>query len=117
VGKLDTHRPIIIIAEAEVTLTHTNPAESQAAHPSPPTSNLCPPKLVIDLKNYVLYIDFVPAIPQPCPTKNSLSTSIPLGFLVDEGQQKLKIVCSNQQSNFWSSCQSIFSLSWHHPSE
>jgi len=36
---------------------------------------------------------------------------------IDKGQQKIKIVSSNQQSNLRSSCQSIFSLSWHHPSE
>jgi len=35
---------------------------------------------------------------------------------IDKGQQKLKIICSNQQSNLRGSCQSIFSLSWHHPS-
>jgi len=35
---------------------------------------------------------------------------------IDQGQQKIKIVRSNQQSNLRSSCQSIFSLSWHHPS-
>jgi len=34
----------------------------------------------------------------------------------DEGQQKIKIVRTNRQSNLPSSCQSIFSLSWHHPS-
>jgi len=34
---------------------------------------------------------------------------------IDEGQQKIKIVHSNQQSNLSVSCQSIFSLCWHHP--
>jgi len=29
---------------------------------------------------------------------------------IEEGQQKIKIVHTNQQSNFWASCQSIFSL-------
>jgi len=32
------------------------------------------------------------------------------------GQQKIKIVRTNQQSNLRRSCQSIFSLSRHHPS-
>jgi len=32
-----------------------------------------------------------------------------------EGQQKIKIVRTNQQSNFRASCQSIFSLRQHHP--
>jgi len=32
-----------------------------------------------------------------------------------EGQQKIKIVRTNRQSNLRCSCQSIFSLSWHHP--
>jgi len=36
---------------------------------------------------------------------------------IDEGQQKIKIVHTNQQSNLRASCQSIFSLSWHHPSQ
>jgi len=35
---------------------------------------------------------------------------------IDEGQQKIKIVFTNQQSNFRGSCQSIFSLCWQHPS-
>jgi len=35
---------------------------------------------------------------------------------IDEGQQKIKIVRTNQQSNLRVSCQSIFSLSLHHPS-
>jgi len=35
---------------------------------------------------------------------------------IDKGQQKRKIVCSNQQSNLRGSYQSIFSLRWHHPS-
>jgi len=34
---------------------------------------------------------------------------------IDEGQQKIKIVRTNQQSNLRGSCQSIFSLSQHHP--
>jgi len=34
---------------------------------------------------------------------------------IGEGQQKIKIVRSNQQSNLWGSCQSIFSLPQHHP--
>jgi len=36
---------------------------------------------------------------------------------IDEGQQKIKIkiVRTNQQSNLRNSCQSIFSLSRHHP--
>jgi len=34
---------------------------------------------------------------------------------IDEGQQKIKIVCTNQQSNLCGSCQSIFSLCRHHP--
>jgi len=34
---------------------------------------------------------------------------------IDEGQQKIKIVRTNRQSNLWVSCQSIFSLCWHHP--
>jgi len=33
---------------------------------------------------------------------------------IDEGQQKIKIVRTNRQSNLLASCQSIFSLSWHH---
>jgi len=33
-----------------------------------------------------------------------------------EGQQKIKIVRTNRQSNLLSSCQSIFSLCRHHPS-
>jgi len=33
----------------------------------------------------------------------------------DEGQQKIKIIRTNRQSNLWASCQSIFSLSRHHP--
>jgi len=37
--------------------------------------------------------------------------------LIDEGQQKIKIARTNQQSNLHGSCQSIFSLSQHHPSE
>jgi len=36
---------------------------------------------------------------------------------IDEGQQKIKIVRTNQQSNLGGSCQSIFSLSRHHPNE
>jgi len=32
-----------------------------------------------------------------------------------EGQQKIKIVRTNRQSNLQGSCQSIFSLCWHHP--
>jgi len=35
---------------------------------------------------------------------------------IDEGQQKIKIVHTNRQSNLWASCQSIFSLCQHHPS-
>jgi len=35
---------------------------------------------------------------------------------IDEGQQKIKIVHTNPQSNLQASCQSIFSLSQHHPS-
>jgi len=34
---------------------------------------------------------------------------------IDEGQQKIKIVRTNRQSNLHSSCQSIFSLSRHGP--
>jgi len=34
---------------------------------------------------------------------------------IDKGQQKIKIVRSNRQSNLWVSCQSIFSLFQHHP--
>jgi len=34
---------------------------------------------------------------------------------IDEGQQKIKIVRTNRQSNLWVSCQSIFSLRRHHP--
>jgi len=34
---------------------------------------------------------------------------------IDGGQQKLKIVRTNRQSNLRGSCQSIFSLSRHHP--
>jgi len=34
---------------------------------------------------------------------------------IAEGQQKIKIIHTNQQSNLRSSCQSIFSLCWHHP--
>jgi len=34
---------------------------------------------------------------------------------IDEGQQKIKIVRTNRQSNLRASCQSIFSLSRHHP--
>jgi len=33
---------------------------------------------------------------------------------IDEGQQKIKIVHTNRKSNLWASCQSIFSLCWHH---
>jgi len=36
---------------------------------------------------------------------------------IDQGQQKIKIVCTNQQSNLQASCQSIFSLSQHHPNQ
>jgi len=36
---------------------------------------------------------------------------------IEEAQQKIKIVCTNQQSNLQGSCQSIFSLCWHHPSD
>jgi len=36
---------------------------------------------------------------------------------IGERQQKIKIVLSNQQSNLWGSCQSNFSLPWHHPKE
>jgi len=36
---------------------------------------------------------------------------------IDEGQQKIKIVRTNRQSNLCCSCQSIFSLSRHLPSE
>jgi len=36
---------------------------------------------------------------------------------IEEGQQKIKIVRANRQSNLWGSCQSIFSLSRHHPSQ
>jgi len=32
-------------------------------------------------------------------------------------EQKIKIVRTNQQSNLQASCQSIFSLPWHHPSQ
>jgi len=35
---------------------------------------------------------------------------------IDEGQQKIKILRTNRQSNLLASCQSIFSLSRHHPS-
>jgi len=35
---------------------------------------------------------------------------------IDEGQQKIKIVRTNRQSNLGASCQSIFSLYRHHPS-
>jgi len=34
---------------------------------------------------------------------------------IDEGQQKRKIVRTNRQSNLLASCQSFFSLCWHHP--
>jgi len=34
---------------------------------------------------------------------------------IDEGQQKIKIVRTNRQPNLSGSCQSFFSLSWHHP--
>jgi len=34
---------------------------------------------------------------------------------IDEGQQKIKIVRTNRQSNLQASCQSIFSLGRHHP--
>jgi len=34
---------------------------------------------------------------------------------IDKGQQKIKIVCTNRQSNLWGSCQSTFSLCQHHP--
>jgi len=34
---------------------------------------------------------------------------------VDEGQQKIKTVRTNQQPNLKGSCQSIFSLCQHHP--
>jgi len=34
---------------------------------------------------------------------------------IDEGQQKIKIVCTNQQSNLRGLCQSLFSLCQHHP--
>jgi len=43
-----------------------------------------------------------------------LATRLCLGK-IDEGQQKIKIVRTNRQSNLWASCQSIFSLDWHHP--
>jgi len=36
---------------------------------------------------------------------------------IDEGQQKIKIDRTNRQSNLRASCQSIFSLSRHHPSQ
>jgi len=36
---------------------------------------------------------------------------------IDEGYQKIKIVRSNRQSNLRDSCQSLFSLSRHHPSQ
>jgi len=36
---------------------------------------------------------------------------------IDEGQQKIKIVRTNRQSNLRGSCQSIFSLCRHHPSQ
>jgi len=36
---------------------------------------------------------------------------------IDEVQQKIKIVRTNRQSNLLSSCQSIFSLCRHHPSQ
>jgi len=36
---------------------------------------------------------------------------------IDEGQQKIKIVRTNRQSNLLASCQSIFSLSRHHPTK
>jgi len=35
---------------------------------------------------------------------------------IDEGQQKIKIVRSNRQSNLRGSCQSLFSLCRHRPS-
>jgi len=34
---------------------------------------------------------------------------------IDKGQQKIKIVCTNQQPDLQGSCQSMFSLCWHHP--
>jgi len=34
---------------------------------------------------------------------------------IGEGQQKIKIIRTSRQSNLGGSCQSIFSLSWHHP--
>jgi len=45
-----------------------------------------------------------------------LATRQQLGKM-DGGQQKIQIVRTNQQSNLRCSCQSIFSLCWHHPSE
>jgi len=36
---------------------------------------------------------------------------------IGEGQQKIKIVRTNRQSNLRGSCQSIFSLCRHHPSK
>jgi len=36
---------------------------------------------------------------------------------IGEGQQKIKIIRTNRQSNLRGSCQSIFSLSRHHPKE
>jgi len=36
----------------------------------------------------------------------------PMTLKIGEGQQKIKIVHSNQQSNLWVSCQSNFSLPW-----
>jgi len=43
-----------------------------------------------------------------------LATRQQLGKI--DGQQKIKIVRTNWQSNLRASCQSIFSLCWHHPS-
>jgi len=36
---------------------------------------------------------------------------------IDKGQQKIKIIHTNQQSNLRASCQSIFSLCQHHPTQ
>jgi len=45
-----------------------------------------------------------------------LATRSQLGK-IEGGQQKIKIVRTNQQSNLRGSCQSIFSLCQHHPNE
>jgi len=53
----------------------------------------------------------------PIRNQNLIFSPLADNFVkIGEGQQKIKIVRTNRQSNLRASCQSLFSLSRHHPS-